>query len=190
MAQKERARARDEAFASLHARNETRSGVRASGEYVVVCRGKDGQIKWVDRAKNLVVNAGLNHLRDISLLAGTQVTTWSVGLMSSSPTVAAGDTMGSHGGWTEFTTYSEGSRQGWTGAAGSTGASTNSASPASFSINGSGTVGGVFLTSSSTKSGTTGTLFSAVAFTGGNRSVINGDTLTVTYNQSIADDGV
>jgi hypothetical protein len=63
---------------------------------------------------------------------------------------------------------------------------TNSASPAVFNINASATVGGAFLTSNNTKSGTTGVLFSAADFTSGDRSVITGDILNVTYTLSLA----
>ena len=64
---------------------------------------------------------------------------------------------------------------------------TNSASPASFSINATATVGGAFLTSNNTKSGTTGTLYSAADFgSPGDRSVASGDVLTVTYTLSLA----
>jgi hypothetical protein len=54
-----------------------------------------------------------------------------------------------------------------------------------FSINAGGTVAGAFLTSNNTKSGTTGTLFSGSDFTGGDRTVVNGDTLNVTYTFSL-----
>jgi hypothetical protein len=58
----------------------------------------------------------------------------------------------------------------------------NSASPAAFTINATATVGGAFLISNSTKSGTTGILFSASDFQSpGDRSVASGDTLNVTY---------
>jgi hypothetical protein len=64
---------------------------------------------------------------------------------------------------------------------------TNSASPAVFNINGTTTVGGAFLTSENTKGGTTGTLFSAADFgSPGDRSVVNSDTLSVTYTFSLA----
>jgi hypothetical protein len=59
---------------------------------------------------------------------------------------------------------------------------TNTASKATFNITGTATVGGAFLTSNNTVGGTTGTLFSAADFQSpGDRSVVNGDTLTVTY---------
>jgi len=63
---------------------------------------------------------------------------------------------------------------------------TNSASPASFSINATATIGGAFLISNNTKGGTTGTLFSAADFQSpGDRSVVSGDTLNVTYTFSL-----
>jgi hypothetical protein len=62
---------------------------------------------------------------------------------------------------------------------------TNSTSPAVFNINATSTVGGAFLVSNNTKSGTTGTLFSASDFTTGDRSVVSGDTLNVTYTFSL-----
>jgi hypothetical protein len=63
---------------------------------------------------------------------------------------------------------------------------TNSASAATFTINGTVTVGGAFLTSDNTKSGTTGILFSASDFAApGDRAVVSGDTVTVTYTFSL-----
>jgi hypothetical protein len=49
----------------------------------------------------------------------------------------------------------------------------------------SAVIAGAFLTSGSAKSGTTGTLFSGSDFTGGDRTVVNGDTLNVTYTFSL-----
>jgi hypothetical protein len=64
---------------------------------------------------------------------------------------------------------------------------TNTASKAVFTINGTTTVGGAFLTSGSAKSGTTGTLFSAADFSSpGDRSVVSGDILNVTYSFSLS----
>jgi hypothetical protein len=62
----------------------------------------------------------------------------------------------------------------------------NSASVAVFSINGTTTVGGAFLTSDDTKNGTSGILFSAADFSlPGDRAVVSGDTLNVTYEFSL-----
>jgi hypothetical protein len=113
-----------------------------------------------------------------------------VGLMDATPTVAAGDTMGSHAGWTEADEYSEANRQAFTPGSVASQSVDNSASKATFSINATVTVGGAFLTSSNTKNGTTGTLFAGGAFSGGNRALINGDTLRVQATYTQADDGV
>ncbi len=55
-----------------------------------------------------------------------------------------------------------------------------------FSINGTVTIAGAFLTSNNTKGGTTGILFSASDFQSpGDRAVVSGDTLNVTYQFSL-----
>jgi hypothetical protein len=53
-------------------------------------------------------------------------------------------------------------------------------------MNGTVTIAGAFLISNSTKSGTTGILFSASTFQSpGARAVVSGDTLNVTYEFSL-----
>ena len=163
---------------------------KAGGVFRMQCIGPDGKLKWEAESHNLVVNEGLKYMNDAALDAGTQITTWYIGLYgagaSNSP--AATDTMSSHIGWTENTTYSNATRPTCTFGTATTAdpsVITNSASPASFNINGSTTIGGAFLTSNNTKGGTTGTLFSAADFTGGDRSVSSGDTLNVTYTFSL-----
>lgn len=152
------------------------------GRFEVVARRKDGSIKWREVIDNLIVNAGKNYILDAGLSAGTPITTWYVGLTTGSPSPAAGDTMSSHAGWTEFTNYDEANRQTWTDGGVSGQSVDNSASPAVFTSSGAAqTVGGMFLTSDNTKSGTTGTLFSAGAFSGGNKTLETGETITVTY---------
>lgn len=163
---------------------------KARGLWDVECYSSTGELKWADSFENLVVNVGLDHLLDVELSAATQVTTWYVGLTAASPTVAAADTMASHAGWTEDQNYSEGVRQTWTDGGVSGQSVDNSASKATFSINATATIGGAFLTSDSTKGGTTGTLYAAGAFSGGNRAVVNGDSLQVTATFTMADDGV
>ena len=60
---------------------------------------------------------------------------------------------------------------------------TNSASPSSFVMNATVTIAGAFLCTVS--SGTSGVLFSAGDFTGGDKNVDSGDTLNVTYTFSL-----
>ena len=57
-----------------------------------------------------------------------------------------------------------------------------------FSINAAGGgVGGAFVASAA--SGTAGTLLCAAALSGGNRAVADGDTVSLTYSFTAADDG-
>jgi hypothetical protein len=172
----------------------TQSGeeAKATGVYHVECHDKDGNLKWSADTKNLVVNAGLAYMAGTALTSVTQITTWYIGLYGAgaSNTPAAGDTMASHAGWTEVTTYSNSTRVAATFVTATTAnpsVVTNAASPATFNINGTTTVGGAFLTSGSAKSGTTGTLFSAADFSApGDRSVVSGDIISVTYTFSLA----
>jgi hypothetical protein len=165
---------------------------KATGLFEIKCHDKDGNLKWEAQSKNLVVNTGLAYMAGSALTSVTQITTWYLGLYGSGATntPAAGDTMASHAGWTEVVAYSNATRVAATFATATTvnpSVVTNSASPATFNINGTTTVGGAFLTSGSAKSGTTGTLFSAADFgSPGDRSVVSSDTLSVTYTFSLA----
>jgi hypothetical protein len=172
----------------------TQSGeeAKATGVYHVECHDKDGNLKWSADTKNLVVNAGLAYMAGTALTSVAQITTWYIGLYGAgaSNTPAAGDTMSSHAGWTEVTDYSNATRVAATFVTATTAnpsVVTNAASPATFNINGTTTVGGAFLTSGSAKGGTTGTLFSAADFSApGDRSVVSGDIISVTYTFSLA----
>lgn len=188
----ERAKANDSVQTGLIAGTQHAEQASATGRFKVECFDKDGNLKWAIESKNLVVNVGLKYMAGSALAAETQVTTWYLGLYGAgaSNTPAASDTASSHAGWTEITPYSNSTRPAATFAAATTAnpsVVTNSASPASFSINATATVGGAFLISDSTKGGTTGTLFSAADFQSpGDRNVVNGDTLNVTYTFSLA----
>lgn len=144
------------------------------------CFDKDGNLKWRETCYNLVVNVGLDDILDKYWKGSTYTAAHYVGLTSGTPTVAATDTMSSHAGWTEVVAYSEGTREALTLGTVSSQSVDNSASKASFSINGTTTTGGAFISTDSTKSGTSGTLVCAVAFTGGDKSLSSGDTLNVT----------
>lgn len=73
------------------------------------------------------------------------------------------DTMSSHAGWTEFTSYSETGRQTWVPGAVSNASITNP-SEAAYTPTVAGSVVGYFLTDNSTKGGTTGNLVDIVMF--------------------------
>jgi hypothetical protein len=165
--------------------------LKAGGVFTVQCFDKDGNLKWAEENHNLVVNEGLQDMNTKYFAGSGYTAVWYIGLYGSGSTnnPAAGDTMASHIGWTEVTAYSQATRPAVTFGTATTAdpsVITNSASPATFSINGTTTVGGAFLTSNNTKGGTTGILFSASDFQSpGDRSVVNGDTLTVTYTFSL-----
>jgi hypothetical protein len=188
----EKTKATDVVTSGLTCNTKAGETAQATGVYHVECHDKDGNLKWTAESKNLVVNAGLQYMAGTGLTSVTQITTWYLGLYGSGATnsPAAGDTMSSHAGWTEVVAYSNATRVAATFATATTAnpsVVTNTASPAVFNINGTMTVGGAFLTSGSAKSGTTGTLFSAADFgSPGDRSVVSGDTLSVTYTFSMA----
>lgn len=188
----EKAKAVDTAVGGLIATTGAQEGARATGRYTVECFDKDGNLKWVAESDNLVVNVGLQYMAGVALTATAQSTVWYLGLYgaASSNNPAAGDTMALHTGWTEVTAYSEADRPTAQFAA-ATNANpsvvTNTANKAVFSINGTTVVGGAFLTNSNTKGGSTGTLFSAADFAApGDRSVVSGDILNVTYQFSLS----
>jgi len=154
-------------------------GLELTNIWTVTCLDAQGNEKWSETKKNIIVTEGLNHILDTQFHAGTQVTTWYIGLKGSG-TPAAGDTLASHGSWSEITDYS-GDRKEWTEGAASSGSMTN-ASSVDFSITGSATVAGAFLASTTDN---TGVLYGVVDFSS-SRSVLSGDTLQVTVTVTAA----
>jgi len=188
----DKAKSNDTVSAGLVAGTRSTETALALGQFNFECIGADGKVKWTGAVPNLVVNVGLAYMAGTALTSVAQVTSWFIGLYGAgaSNTPAAADTMSSHAGWTENVGYSNATRVACTFVTATTAnpsVATNTASPASFSINATSTVGGAFLTSGSAKSGTAGTLFSASDFTSpGDRAVTSGDTLNVTYTMSLA----
>lgn len=165
----------------------------AGGVFTVTCVAPDGTIKWTDTFHNLVTYAGITNMNDVYFNSGSPTTTWYLGLVQgpgSGTTFSYSDTLATHGGWTELaagTAYS-GNRKSVTFASATSGVNpsvvTNSASPSSFSMLGTYTVAGALLCNAA--SGTSGLLFSAGDFTGGDKQVDSGDQLNVTYTFSLA----
>lgn len=163
----------------------------AGGRYEVECIGPDGTLKWRDTIDNVVTNIGGAKLLDEGLAGSAYTAAWYIGLISSVSWSAVNvtDTMSSHSGWTEAAgtnapDYDEASRPttAWSAASGKSKALS---SALSFSINESGTVKGCFMVDNSTKDGTSGVLYSAGTFTGGDKVVGNGDTLNVSYTATL-----
>lgn len=156
--------------------------IRVQG--IAKCRilNADGSVAedWFD-IHNAATTVGLNYLLETGFRSGSPVTTWYCGLINDSgfSAVAAGDTMGSHAGWTELTNYTESVRQTWTPAAASGGIVQNATAMA-FTISGARTVRGIFITSVNTKAGTTGTLW-ATAVEAAGRSLTDTQVFQVVY---------
>lgn len=155
--------------------------IKASTIYAFECFDAAGNLKWREEVKNLVTNAGLNDILDKYFKGSTYTAAWYVGLKGTG-SAAAGDTLASHAGWSEITAYT-GNRKALTLGTVASQSVDNSASKASFAINGSATVFGGFTASVDT--GTSGTLYGAADFSS-SRAVESGDTLEVTVTLTAA----
>ena len=173
--------------------NET---VGIAGYYNVTCNDAQGNLKWEESFPNLVNAIGKQLLLD-TLLKGSSYTVVGpfLGLINSSPTFLAADTMTSHAGWTEFTNYTVGGSA-VRGTAVFASATSSGLSPANitssaasaitYTITGAGgTVYGCFLVTGTgavnTQSSTAGTLYSEGNFSVA-KTTTAGDTVSVTYS--------
>jgi hypothetical protein len=179
----ERLRMTDMSSASAIKRRGHSEDISLSGFYTIECRDKDGHVKWVDTIENLVTTVGKNTALD-TMFGPTAPVSWYIGLIDNTSLgvgPAVGDTMLSHAGWAENANYSQSTRIIAVFAAAAAGEKALTEA-LGFSISVDGTdVAGCFLASSNTKSGTTGTLYSAGLFTNGAKVLDSGDTLAVAY---------
>lgn len=168
--------------------------LRITGRYSVECRDADGKLRWSDAIENTVVTVGKNLILDQALAGSAYTAADFLGLISSASysSISAADTMSSHAGWLEAgsanaPTFS-GNRGTAAWSAASAGAKALSAS-LSFSITGTGTIKGAFMVGGAsavnTVGSTAGVLISAGLFTGGDRAVLSGDTVSVSYSMSL-----
>lgn len=160
------------------------------GVFTVTCFDSEGRLKWEEAFHNLVVNVGLKDLNTQYFTGSAWTPSCYLGLVDggTTPTYAAGDTLGSHSGWTENTAYSGNRKLVAFGTASTADPSviTNSASPSVFNMTGTADIAGAFLcvgTGTAGQSGSTATLFSEGNF-GTIKSVTSGDTINVTYTFS------
>ena len=187
----------DKAEISLQAGAASDEKLSIDGFYHVVCRDEAGNVKWEEGFPNLVNAVGKQLMLDTLLKGVTySVTGPYLGLIATtSPTFAAGDTMTSHTGWTEFTAYTV-SSSAVRGTAVFASATSTGSSPSNVTTSAAtaitytivapgGNVTGCFLTlgsgASSSIGNTGGTLYSAGAF-GTAKAVTAGDTVSVSYS--------
>jgi hypothetical protein len=163
----------------------------AQGYFTTECIGPDGKRKWIEESyPNLVTYQGKNGMLDTYFAGSAYTAAWYMSLITAgsattastyaSPTVTE-ITAGIITSNTRLTI-------GWSASA----SGSKSATTTSFSITGSATItgnmvvaGGSGVTTVGNTAATGGILFSAANFTGGSKTVSNGDTLNVTYSISV-----
>jgi hypothetical protein len=188
-----KAKSTDQVAAMVEKQTGSFDGAMGGGTFYVTCYDQDGNLKWEAKAKNLVTKAGLQNMNDRYFLGSSYTAAWYIGLVDNAGFTAysSDDTMASHAGWNENTSYT-GLNRGTASFGSPTLADpsviSNSSSQASFSVNGTATIRGAFLTTTQDNGTNTGILFSAADFEApGSRSVVSGDTLNVRYDFSLAD---
>lgn len=167
------------------------AGVKPIGFFTATCYRKDGSIRWKVPRFNGVTNLGFNLMLDSTFRSASisPISSWFMGLIGNTgftTGLAAGDTMASHGGWTEDSThYTAANRPAWTpGAAASK--SISNGTPVSFAMNTDNTIiKGIFVCSDNTLGGTSGTLWATGLF-GSDQTLFNGDTLKITYSVTLS----
>lgn len=129
---------------------------------------------------NIVVNQGLNHILAVQFTGVTQIVSWYLAPFEGNYVPVAADTAATIvANATENTTYASSTRVLYSGTVGSQQV-TNSGSTALFTFNATKTIYGAFMISSSAKSSTSGTLFSAAQFSAP-KTVADTDQLLLTY---------
>lgn len=155
-----------------------RSGLNFKGKPIIQCYDSNNNLKWEEGVDNTVVDEGINHILDVVFDETTsQVSTWYIGLLGSTPNVSATDTLSD---LNEETNY-DGDRKEFIHSRTDQQVD-NRNDKATFSITGTATIGGAFMASAA--SGTTGILLCGAAFDNGDKPVDNGDTLNVRYDFS------
>jgi len=180
--------------------SDTIEAIKLKGRYFAQCFDSDGNLKWEDKIENVVTDVGANQLLDSAFGSGPVAGPF-LGLISSvgySTPPAVGNTMASHTGWSEagngsnypnWSTPSSNARGTMTFAAASGRAKALTAAISFIIATNGGTVKGCFVVfgtgAVATNNNTSGVLYSAGLFSGGDKVVGIGDTLQVSYSTSV-----
>lgn len=147
---------------------------------------RDGKVIDEFEDPNIAVAQGLTSMLGVYLHGDSQLSLWYLGLFEGNYTPVDGVTAATiASASTETTAYTNSTRPAYSPAAAASKSITNSASRASFVFNADKTIYGAFLISDNTKSGTSGTLFSAARFSNA-KTVASGDELLLTYSFSLS----
>jgi hypothetical protein len=195
------ARSGDPTEAAVQSNKSFADGGNVIGRFNCECRDADGNLKWEDSFDNLITTEGKKYLLD-GIAAANGWTAVHMGLISGSgsgysfATPIIADTAASHAGWQEVAASGTVNTPNIAtrsvpsfGAAALGTTETNKVTTAtSFAIitNG-GTVKGaiIIINGTSACQNTTGKLFSAGVFSGGDKVVAVSDTLNVTYTATL-----
>jgi hypothetical protein len=148
--------------------------------FSITCLDADGNVKWNEEVDNLVLTNGKTDIVDKYLKGSAYTAAWYL-LLKGAGSIVVGDTLASHGGWTELQPYAGTNRPAITW--GTTASGSNTSSTVGISINATATVAGAGITPVQT--GTSGLLYNAADFSVA-RSVVSGDTLNVTVTISVS----
>lgn len=159
------------------------------GRYGITCVDADGVVKWSENFDNIVCTGGKGIMLDAGLSGNSYTVTGPfLGLITASSysAVNVADSMSSHAGWTEATSYSAPRKLAIFSPA--TGGSKQTTSPIQFAFTTSDTIRGAFLVygpgATNTIGSTTGVLYSAGVLSA-DRTVVNGDSVNITYVASL-----
>jgi hypothetical protein len=168
----------------------TKDSARIRGQFFLECY-RDGKKLWEEQSPNLVTNEGLDRMLNVYFDETTQTATWYCGLVETDTTAAATMTYDVPV-FTECTAYDEAARPAYVPAQSSARSTTNSASKAVFTISGTKTIYGAFLTSVATKgdhAAGANNVLHCYSKLGSSRAVVDNDVLNLTYTCTSADDG-
>lgn len=176
----------------LNANNGTQIPIGIRSLWTTECYDAQGNLKWVEKDRpNVCTTEGINFMLDVMFHNTTAKGTWYVALYKDTAYVPA--ITDTYDAWAETlveecTEYDEAARVEFVEAAASSKVTTNSASKASFTMNGSVTVQGAALVSNSAKSNHANTdfLFCVSDFALA-RSLVSTDILRVTVTVTGAD---
>lgn len=160
------------------------------------CFDRDGNLKWADKNRNMVLDEGLDKLLGIMFGGSSAYAAWKIGLVNGSSVTPAGSWAytGIGSSFTENQAYTASSRQTFTPGSVASQQLSNAGSKASFTISGSSAINvcGAFLCAgpnAATKgNNAAGNIIYAISqFTSGAKALDPADVLKVTVTLTAAD---
>lgn len=132
---------------------------------------------------NGITSAAINYVLNSAIKGSVAaISTWYLGLVSGSSFTgfSSSDTMSSHAGWSEATSYTEANRPTWAPVAATAGVLVTDGAVQFTSNDSQAILAGLFLASNNTKGGSSGTLFATALFDS-NKIIQSGQVLKVFY---------